>query len=172
MTPLSPEDYAVLRLQLARSVRRVCPGWLAASGDDIVQAALLKVFHLLERSEGQRALAASYLWRLAYTAVVDEIRRRRRMREVPMTTIPDEVAADRLPDPELAARGREIGTAIGDCLARLVVPRRLAVTLHLQGHTVPEAGSLLGWGAKRVENLVYRGLADLRACLAAKGLRP
>ena len=55
---------------------------------------------------------------------------------------------------------------------RLVLPRRLAVTLHLQGHTVPEAGSLLGWNAKRAENLVYRGLADLRDCLAGKGVRP
>jgi RNA polymerase sigma-70 factor (ECF subfamily) len=50
--------------------------------------------------------------------------------------------------------------------------RRLAVTLHLQGHTVPEAARILDWAAKQTENLVYRGLADLRACLMAKGIRP
>lgn len=170
--PLSPEDYGRLRQQLARSVRRVCPGWLAASADDIVQAALVKVLHLQQRSEGERRLETYYLWRLAYSAVVDEIRRRRRSREVPMEAMAEKIAADRVPDPERVARGREIGTAIADCLAGLVLPRRLAVTLHLQGHTVPEAGSLLGWSAKRAENLVYRGLADLRACLAGKGLRP
>ena len=48
--------------------------------------------------------------------------------------------------------------------------RRLAVTLHLQGHSVPEAARLLDWAVKRTENLVYRGLADLRECLTAKGI--
>ena len=50
--------------------------------------------------------------------------------------------------------------------------RRLAVTLHLQGHTVPQAARLLDFSPKQTENLVYRGLADLRACLLAKGIRP
>ena len=44
--------------------------------------------------------------------------------------------------------------------------------LHLQGHSVPDAARLLGWPAKRTENLVYRGLADLRRCLIAKGHTP
>ena len=48
----------------------------------------------------------------------------------------------------------------------------MAVVLHLQGHSVPEAARLLNWGNKRTENLVYRGLADLRNCLALKGLEP
>jgi RNA polymerase sigma-70 factor (ECF subfamily) len=46
------------------------------------------------------------------------------------------------------------------------------VTLYLQGHSVPDAARILDWPAKRTENLVYRGLADLRACLSNKGLRP
>jgi len=65
-----------------------------------------------------------------------------------------------------------VGRAIRDCLLGLVTPRRLAVTLHLQGHTVPQAAEVLGWDAKRTENLVYRGLADLRVCLARKGVTP
>jgi hypothetical protein len=28
------------------------------------------------------------------------------------------------------------------------------------------------WDEKRAENLVYRGLADLRKCLLARGVRP
>jgi RNA polymerase sigma-70 factor (ECF subfamily) len=46
------------------------------------------------------------------------------------------------------------------------------VTLHLQGYSVAEAAALLAFGLKQTENLVYRGLADLRRCLAAKGLAP
>ncbi len=75
-------------------------------------------------------------------------------------------------DPDQAARAHEIGHGLHDCLRRLLEPRRLAVVLHLQGHTVPEAARILDWAKKRVENLVYRGLFDLRRCLTAKGLAP
>jgi RNA polymerase sigma-70 factor (ECF subfamily) len=43
--------------------------------------------------------------------------------------------------------------------------RRTAVTLHLQGFRTGEVAAALGWTEKQAENLVYRGLADLRACL-------
>jgi hypothetical protein len=29
----------------------------------------------------------------------------------------------------------------------------------------------MGWDAKRAENLIFRGLADLRSCLDRKGVR-
>ena len=76
------------------------------------------------------------------------------------------------PAPDAAAHGREIGRVIRDCLALMKEERRTAVTLHLLGHSVPETGRLLGWAGKRAENLVYRGLADLRDCLTGKGLAP
>jgi RNA polymerase sigma-70 factor (ECF subfamily) len=75
-------------------------------------------------------------------------------------------------DPERAAASLEIGRGIQTCLAHMKRERRLAVTLYLQGHTVLEAARILEWPVKRTENFVYRGLADLRACLAAKGMRP
>ena len=73
-------------------------------------------------------------------------------------------------NPEQLLRGRETGQAIRDCLQGLIRPRKLAVTLHLQGHTVPEVARVLGWNVKRAENLVYRGLVDLRQCLDLKGI--
>jgi RNA polymerase sigma-70 factor (ECF subfamily) len=42
--------------------------------------------------------------------------------------------------------------------------------MYLHGHSVAEVAALLGWRFKKAENLVYRGLADLRRCLATKGL--
>lgn len=165
------ERHAQLRRQLTRAVGRICPPWLAAQADDIVQAAMLRVMEILRESEGKATLNASYLWRVAYSATVDEIRRLRRRREVSL----DEVSPEVLPDPsdpERSCAGSEIGQGVRDCLQRLVEARRLAVALYLQGHSVPEAARILGYGAKRVENLVYRGLADLRRCLVAKGLEP
>ena len=59
--------------------------------------------------------------------------------------------------------------AVDACLRRLIDSRRLIVAFHLLGHDLAESEQLSGWGAKRVRNLLYRGLADLRHCLTAKG---
>jgi len=169
--PLPEHELAELRRQLARAVAKVCPHWLADRADDIVQAATLKLSGLLAEGRGDRN--PSYLWRVAYCATVDEIRRHRRRAEVQLDEDPVERAAVHPDeDPERARSGREIGRAIEECLAGLNEARRLAVVLHLQGHALGEAARILGWGEKRVENLVYRGLADLRRCLGAKGLEP
>ncbi|MGH9336361.1 MAG: hypothetical protein ACRD21_21705 [Vicinamibacteria bacterium] len=67
---------------------------------------------------------------------------------------------------------REIGRGIRSCLETLLAERRQAVALHLMGHSVKDASRILAWPFKRTENLVYRGLADLRKCLESKGLSP
>jgi len=162
-----------VRADLARAVARVCPACMADRADDLVQVALLRVAEVYRRSEGKAEFSSFYLRKAAYSAVVDEIRRLRRRQEVPLEGgNPEADPASAQPDPEQSCAGGEIGQAIRDCLGRLVRPRRLAVTLHLQGHRVAEAARLLGWSAKKAENLVYRGLADLRSCLTAKGIRP
>ena len=76
------------------------------------------------------------------------------------------------PDPERSISGIQIGRGIEDCLLQMIEPRRLAVTLHLHGYGLKESARMLGWDAKRVDNLLYRGLADLRKCLSGKGLEP
>jgi RNA polymerase sigma-70 factor, ECF subfamily len=138
----------------------------------------MRVMHVVEThtadADRSRSLATSYLYRVAHSALVDEIRRVRRRREedLPDDKVETYADASEPPDPERLAASREIGRGIQNCLSRLNRDRRLAVTLYLQGHTVPEAARILDWSAKRTENLVYRGLADLRECLMAKGMRP
>jgi RNA polymerase sigma-70 factor (ECF subfamily) len=120
-----------------------------------------------------RTLASFYLYRVAHSALVDEIRRVRRRGEEPLDSDERVVAVTAAHhDPERIAASNQIGRGIQDCLAQMSEERRLAVTLYLQGHTVPEASRILDWTAKRTENLVYRGLADLRECLMLKGMRP
>jgi RNA polymerase sigma-70 factor (ECF subfamily) len=115
----------------------------------------------------------SYIKRVAYTAVVDEIRRLRARPDISMADSLETVAAAHdEADPEIRCRGRESGEAIHSCLDRLITSRRAAVTLFLLGHTVAEISGILGWSRRKVENLVYRGLADLRSCLAEKGIEP
>lgn len=163
-----------IRRRLSLAVRRVCPGWLASQAEDIVQTALMRVLEAAnKRGEGNPVLASLYIDKAAFSALVDEIRRLRRRREDPseearLIAVPAPAASN----PETLAAGREIREGIGGCLADLAASRRLAVTLHLQGHSVPEVATILRWRVKKAENLVYRGLADLRRCLATKGLAP
>jgi len=167
-------DYVALRRDIARAVNRLRPNWMADKRDDFVQAALLRVMHIVERrspGEGNPAAVASYLYKVAYSVLVDELRRMRRRRETDLHE--DAVLVARAKeDPERTASARQIGRGIRGCLRAMKHERRLAVALHLQGHTVAEAARLLDWAFKRTENLVYRGLSDLRVCLKAKGLRP
>ena len=75
-------------------------------------------------------------------------------------------------DPERRSIDRQLTLALRDCLAHQVETRRIAVTLNLQGYTAPETAQLLDWTVRKVENLVFRGVADLRKCLSEKGLEP
>lgn len=166
-------DDEALRARLTRVVAHSCPSWAAAQQEDIVQAAMLRVLRVRARGEHGGSLPDAYVWRTAYCATIDELRRIRAKREVPLVS---ESRPD-LPDvrslgPEHDTHAAEISTAIREGLATLNEERRRAVTLHLQGHSVPETGRLLGWSTKRAENMVYRGLAELRELLAKKGLTP
>lgn len=161
-----------LRARLEATVHKRCPPWLRHSADDIVQDAVIKVMKIVRRSQHSE-LNASYLHRVAYSALIDEIRRVRRKAEV---VVPEDdggsAVIDGSPTPDTNTLSSEAGVAIHECLDRLKRERRLAVTLHLQGHSLKESSDLLGWPAKRTENLIYRGLADLRQCLLSKGVSP
>ena len=153
---------------LKRAIYRLCPRWSADAREDLVQNAMLK---LHQRGEEIGEYRASYLYRVAHSIVVDEIRKQSRS---PVTTSadgsPEQFAPEQEQRPEAWTAAAAARSALWDCMRSLVEARRAALALYLQGHSVPEAAKLLGWPAKRTENCVYRGLADLRACLEKKGI--
>ena len=173
LAPLSMDDSDARRLHssILRAVRSACPSWLRGDAEDLAQAATLKVLERFGSHETAMAeLAMSYLWRTAHSVVVDEIRRRGRRPEVPA----EDATMRRNPagahqGPEAAVAMSRLSAAVRGCLGRLANARRRAVSLYLLGYGVVEIAGLSNWGAKRSENLVYRGLADLRTCLRSKG---
>lgn len=150
---------------LRAAVRRACPSESAAQQEDLVQVALLRILERERADEQNTVRTASYLWRVAFSVTADELRRRRsEAGRLPETDMQD----SELPEP--STLGPDVGLSIRDCLSRLAEPRRLAVLLHLQGFRAEEGMRILHWNLKRVRNLTYRGLADLRECLSEKGL--
>lgn len=152
---------------LRAAVARHCPSDLASHREDLVQAALVRVLELEGRGEQNQVRTASYLWRVAFSVITDELRRRRAEEQRSRrSTVGEEVTQAGGTPPA------ELGVGIRECVGRLAEPRRMAVMLHLEGFRAEEASRVLHWGVKRVQNLTYRGLADLRRCLEGKGLVP
>jgi RNA polymerase sigma-70 factor (ECF subfamily) len=156
---------------MARAVARACPAWLRSEQEDITQDAVVRVLRVAaKKRESVDALPRAYLRKVAFAAIVDAIRRQRaRPRARPGADVEELCAPGTMqsaePEPGLSG-------ALEDCLARLADARRTAVVLRLQGHSVVEVAQLLAWSTAKARNLVYRALADLRECLAKKGLRP
>lgn len=170
-SPVSDERLARLREALVQAVARVCPPWLANDREDIVQLALTKLMENALRDRTELEYSKAYLRKVAYSHVVDEIRRRRRRRESSLEVVDESIPTlvSHRPDPEASSAGSELGKAIRECLTNLVAPRRKAVSLWLLGYSHAEIGRRLGWNRKRAENLVTRGRQNLRDGLARKG---
>ncbi len=154
--------------KLHQFVHRISPPWLGDQRDDLTQMAAVKVLR-----SGKTHLPSALLYRVAYSVVIDEIRRWRRRNEICMSpSMPDRLARSDELSPETRARGSEIGATLIECLGELNADRRRAVTLYLQSHSIPEIAVTLGCNRKRASNLVYRGLSDLRSELEIRGVRP
>jgi RNA polymerase sigma-70 factor (ECF subfamily) len=156
-----------------RAVGMTCPSYLRHQRHDIVQDARLRLLKVADL-EDPRFEVRSYLWKAAHSAVLDAMRAaRRRAREtLEEPTQLDGITTSDRPDPDRLARSKEVASAIRDCLSDLIDSRRRIVTLNLLGFGLSEIASMLGEERKRVDNLLYRGLVNLRECLLGKGVRP
>jgi len=170
----SATQVALLRKTLTAAVGRICPTWLSQEREDLVQSSLLTIVRLLGRGqpgEPAREANATYLWKVAYSVTLDEIRRARwRFERSSPDGLPDGVRTESGPDPERAASSREICLQVRTCLKDLELSRRRAVVMNLAGYTHKETAERLGMGFKQVANFVHRGMQDLRSCLRAKGV--
>jgi len=164
----SPEE---LHRILRNAAARAWPRELDSDREDLVQAAMSRV---LEGSadEGNSAIRSrSELEKVAFHTMVDVIRRRNRRRaagiesvEGPRSALAAEVSAP-------TARP-EVSSALRECLAGMVSSRRHAVMLYLQGFTAREAAYVLHSKEKAIQNLVFRGIDDLRRRLVRMGVAP
>jgi RNA polymerase sigma-70 factor (ECF subfamily) len=166
-------EAARVREVLRRAVARVCPGELSSQREDIVQAAMVRLLERQGRGEELAGRPASYLWKVAFTTALDELRRTQRRREVkPVESSSQASAQEETPELAAPAARPELRLAMTGCLGQLVPSRRQAVALYLHGFTAEEAARSSSWTVKRTQNLIFRGLQDLRRCLTQKGYSP
>jgi RNA polymerase sigma factor (sigma-70 family) len=149
------EQLEAARRVLERVVRGRCFGLLASAREDLVQSAMVRILER-SRTEDFGTRGASYFWKVAQSVVVDELRRLGRERRL----------AEDVPKERQSWRDPVDGIQLRRCVERLEERRRLAVTLHLSGLRIPEVARAGNWTEKTAENLIYRGLQDLRTFLA------
>lgn len=138
--------------------------------DELLQD--LRVRFWRARKDGLRDLSSGYVRRAAISAALDIIRRRRTDRNVSLDddqSSAHPLAARTAGPAELLDQG-ELAQRVGRAVDGLAPPRRAAVRMYLDGYRREEIAELMRWSDAKTRNLLYRGLADLRAALLAQGI--
>jgi RNA polymerase sigma factor (sigma-70 family) len=159
----------------AGMVRRV--GWRYrlsdADVDEVMQEVRIRLWRARASSEQISSSSASYVYRTAVSAALDIARRRRARKAELSDSIDDDatttvVAAPGGPAEELEQS--EVARQVAAAVDEIVESRRPVVRMYLAGYPREEIAELLGWSEAKTRNLLYRGLAELRARLTERGV--
>ncbi len=170
----------------AALVRRV--GWRHGLGaddvDEVFQDVRIRLWKAREAGEQISTVPTSYVYRTAMSAALDLIRRRRAgaMGAARETEATDTDVREGLPGgvdalavaggPEHALEQAELARAVEAAVREIPETRRPVVRMYLIGYPREEIAALMGWSEAKVRNLLYRGLADVRAALVQRGIGP
>ncbi len=162
--------------RLGERVRRVARGHRLSGTDvdEVLQEVRIRLWRALQTGEKIEAAPASYVYRTAVSAALDLIRRRRARREdsVDAARTSGETVLGAVDGPDGAIEHAELADRVMSAVDALLESRRPVVRMYLAGYTLEELADLLGWTEAKTRNLLYRGLADLRARLTEMGIGP
>lgn len=138
-------------------------GFSDTDTDELTQEIRIRLWNFQKNHGDDSAMpSSSYVYGAAMSAAVDMLRRRRAARSG--EHLPLEVVADVVPS-EPTSSVEELARALESALAAVPVIRRPTVRLHLSGCSLDEIASITGNTSSSTRNLLYRGLADLKAAL-------
>jgi len=133
--------------------------------DEVFQEVRIRIWRALSTREKISVTPASYVYRTAVSAALDLIRRQRARREDCIELLGASLQAGASTQPDLAVEEAELASRLGRALAGLTPSRRVVLRMHLAGYHRNEIAEFLGWTEAKTRNLLYRGLADLKARL-------
>ena len=143
---------------------------------EVVQDVRVRLWRARPDSETISSLGVSYVYRTAMSAALDVVRRHRGIggagRETGFEEAGQEPVTQVTGGPEQVLARAEVARAVAEEVQALAEARRVAVQLHLAGYSRDDIAEILGWSKAKARNLIYRGLADLRAALGRRGVGP
>ncbi|HXV85245.1 MAG TPA: sigma-70 family RNA polymerase sigma factor [Gemmatimonadales bacterium] len=164
-----------LLARFARMVRSVGGrrGLSDAELDELMQSVRLRIWRARGTSEQITLTPTSYVYRTAVSAALDLVRARR-TREDPLDAMTG--PSEHLVAPEGGAEANlelsELTEAVWRAVEGITPSRRPVLRMYLAGYEWDDIATFLGWSPAKTRNLLYRGLADLRAALTARGIGP
>lgn len=132
--------------------------------DDILQDIKIRIWNLI-RNERRIISPASYIKKIVSSSVIDQLRKRRREENLFRHERQVCVSEQGQGYCREAVRKKALEETVGMAVERLIDSRRQVVKLYLLNLTIQEISSYLKWSQDKTRNLLYRGLADLRATL-------
>lgn len=142
--------------------------------EDVLQEVRIRLWRARSRPQSERTeqVSASYVYRVAVSATVDLLRRRR-ARGAEQTVALDEteeLVADHS-DPARSVEESELSAQLARAIEAITPSRRPVLRMYLAGYSREEVATVMGWSEAKTRNLLYRGLADLRERLTEMGIR-
>jgi RNA polymerase sigma factor (sigma-70 family) len=137
--------------------------------DEVFQDVRIRLWNA-RASEQISDTSTSYVYKAAASAALDLIRRRRG--GVPTESLDMVDAPTPAKDPEQSLVATELTKAVNAAVDCIPPTRRPVVRMYLMGYPREEIAQLMGWTEAKTRNLLYRGLADLREALTARGIGP
>jgi RNA polymerase sigma-70 factor (ECF subfamily) len=139
--------------------------------DEIFQDVRIRLWRALVSGERIELAPGSYIYRTAISAVLDLVRRRAARHENEARPLENGLIGLPNDAPDEAVEGAELRDRLSQTIANLSERRRIVVRMYLEGYTRHEISRSLGWTEAATRNLLYRGLADLRAELSSVACR-
>lgn len=143
-----------------------CPRNAGLDPDEVEQEVRIRLWRSLQ-SQTSIAHPASYLYRIAMSVIVDQLRSRRARPDLDGESLEEQSLSAHPVAPSAGDEGLE--NAVRVAIAALHERRRRPVQLHLQGFGFAEVARLLGLSDATARNLIYRGMDDLRELLRQAG---
>jgi len=146
-----------------------CPRNAGLDPDEVEQEVRIRLWRTLQ-SQALIVHPASYLYRIAMSVIVDQLRKRRARPDLDGASLEEQAGAvlsAYAVAPSCDDEG--LANAVRAAIAALHERRRRPVQLHLQGFGFAEVARLLGLSDATARNLIYRGMDDLRELLRQAG---
>lgn len=137
-----------------------------AAAEDVVQESFLRAYRALSRFD-DRALFATWLYRIAANTAIEMLRKRRRLSREGSDdgAIPALPSAD--PGPDRHALSGEVERTVRGAMADLSPLERAAFVLrHFEGRSIAEICGALGLRESAGKQAIFRAVKKLRRVLA------
>ena len=142
--------------------------------EDVLQEVRIRLWRARSRPRSEQIgqLSASYVYRVAVSAAVDLLRRRR-ARGAEQTVALDETEepVDHHSDPARSVEESELSAQLARAIEAITPSRRPVLRMYLAGYSREEVATVMGWSEAKTRNLLYRGLGDLRGRLKEMDIR-